>query len=248
MVEIECPACGAPGRITKEKTLTRLICRKCLKVFHVTPSGRSVLGEPPGTSQTASAPATAKAAADPTEKLERLFDRASTGLVMPESRTIATGLIVVVLAAALYYLYNYWRPDTLENRVTQAARAAVQGDRRTIQELAAAGHGDAVDDWYLSIRTKCDELLQRLGSAKPSVETRITLEDPGHQWADVVAVVSTDEGLERKGNALPDTAIVANSTSESISLPMAWKVDGIAGWRLDGGRTRELNKVLPTPP
>jgi len=248
MIEMQCPACGAAGRVTKDKILTRLVCRKCLRVFHVTASGKSFLGEPPGTGQTAAASSPGKAVADPTEKLEQFLDRASKGQFLPTSKTLTGALIVLAVAAVLYGVYSVWRPDSLENRVTQAARAAVQGDRRTIQELAATGNGDAVDAWYLSIRPKCDEMLQRLGSSKLNVETRITLEDPGHQWADVVAMVSTEEGLERKGGALPDTAIVPGSSSQSLTLPMAWKVDGIAGWRLDGGRTRELAKLVPAPP
>jgi len=248
MVEIECPACGAAGRAPKKKILTRLVCRKCLKVFHVTPAGRSVLGEPPATGQTATAVSPGKAVADPTQKVEQFLDRASKGQFLPKSQTVTGGLILLAVAAVLYSFYSFWRPDSLENRVAQAARAAVQGDRRTIQELAATGHGDAVDGWYLSIRPKCDQMLEGLGSRKLNVETRITLEDPGHQWADVVAQVSTEEALERKGNALPDASIVTNPSGQSISLPMAWKIDGMAGWRLDGGRTRELCKPLPAPP
>ena len=64
MVEMKCPACGAEGRAPKDKINTRLVCKKCLRVFHLTPSGRAVIGEPP---QQVVAPVKA---ADPTEKLE----------------------------------------------------------------------------------------------------------------------------------------------------------------------------------
>ena len=53
MLAIKCPACGAEGRASKEKIQTRLVCRKCLRVFHVTPSGKTVLGEPPAPGRTA---------------------------------------------------------------------------------------------------------------------------------------------------------------------------------------------------
>ena len=164
MVEIECPACGAPGRVTKEKTLTRLVCRKCLKVFHVTASGRSVPGEPPNTSQTATSASAAKAAADPTKNSSSGSSVLRRGVSCRRVGTIGIVLGVLMLGAVTFFLYGYLRPDSLENRVTQAARAAVLGDRRTVQELAAAGSGDSIDDWYLAIRPKCDELLQHLGS------------------------------------------------------------------------------------
>jgi hypothetical protein len=245
MVAINCPACGAEGRVPKGKILTRLVCKKCLKVFHVTPSGKTVLGEPPATGQTATAFSPGTAQPDRTQKVDQWFDRASKRLFSPTSLILTVGLILLA-AAAVYF--SVWRPESLEYRVAQAARAAVQGDRRTIQELAATGSGDAVDAWYLSIRPKCDELLQRLGSNKLTVETTVTLQDPGQQWADVVAHVSIEEGLERKGNVLPDPSIVEIPASQSCSLPMAWKIDGMAGWRLDGGRTRELSKPAPAAP
>ncbi len=46
MPEVECPSCGGFGTIPKDKVNDRLVCRKCHVVFHVTPAGRSVLGEP----------------------------------------------------------------------------------------------------------------------------------------------------------------------------------------------------------
>ena len=47
MIEMKCPACSAGGRIPRDKKNTRLVCKKCLAVFHLSPSGTPVLGEPP---------------------------------------------------------------------------------------------------------------------------------------------------------------------------------------------------------
>ena len=47
MIEMKCPGCGAGGRVPRDKKNTRLVCKKCLKVFHLSPSGTPVLGEPP---------------------------------------------------------------------------------------------------------------------------------------------------------------------------------------------------------
>ena len=46
MIDMKCPSCGAGGRIPREKVNTRLVCKKCLRVFHVTSGGSTVLGEP----------------------------------------------------------------------------------------------------------------------------------------------------------------------------------------------------------
>ena len=47
MIEMKCPGCGAGGRAPRDKMNTRMVCKKCLKVFHLSPSGTPVLGEPP---------------------------------------------------------------------------------------------------------------------------------------------------------------------------------------------------------
>ncbi len=244
MLAIKCPACGAEGRAPKEKIQTRLVCRKCLKVFHVTPSGKTVLGEPPETGQTSTAVSRAKAAPDPGEKVDQWFDRASKTFFSPTSLILTIGLILLAVAAAFF---TPRRPESLQDRVARAARAAVEGDLQTIRELAAAGTAGGVLPWYISIRPQCDGLLQRLGTRKLAVETEVKQQDPAQKWADVVAHVSIEEKeeLERRGNVLPDLSIVLAPTSQPVSLPMAWKSEGRAGWRLDGNRTLELSKAQP---
>jgi hypothetical protein len=237
MIEIKCPACGAGGRATKEKILTRLVCRKCLKVFHVTPSGKSVLGEPPATGQTATADP--QKTVDRTQTVEEWFDRASTRFSSPTTLILAVGLILLVVAAVHFAARS---PERLQDRVAQAARAAVQGDLRTIREMAATGTSAEVSAWYLSIRPQCDELLVRLGSKKLAVDTVVKQVDSTQEQIELVAQVSIEEGLERSGNLLPDASSVVTPITPPLSLPMAWKSEGRSGWRLDGKRTQELSK------
>jgi len=244
MLAIKCPACGAEGRAPKEKIQTRLVCKKCLMVFHVTPSGKMVLGEPPGTGQTSTAVSHRKAAADPGEKVDQWFERASKRLFSPTTLILTVGLILLAVAAVLF---TPRRPESLQDRVARAAKATVEGDLQTIRELAATGTAGGVVTWYISIRPQCDLLLQRLGSRKLAVETEVKQQDPAQEWTEVVALVSIEEQeLERRGNALPDVSIVVAPTGQPVSLPMAWKSEGWwAGWQLDGNRTLELFKAQP---
>ena len=245
MLAIKCPACGAEGRASKEKIQTRLVCRKCLRVFHVTPSGKTVLGEPPAPGQTATAVSRAKAAPDPGQKVDQWFDRASKRFFLPTSLILTVGLILLAVAATLF---TPRRPESLQDRVARAAKAAVEGDLQTIRELAATGTAGGAVTWYITIRPQCDELLRRLGSRKLAVETEIKQQDPAQEWTDVVAHVSIEEKeeLERRGNALPDASIMMAPTGQPVSLPMAWKSEGWwAGWQLDGNRTLELFKAQP---
>ena len=132
MLAIKCPACGAEGRAPKEKIQRRLVCRKCLRVFHVTPSGKTVLGEPPAPGQTSTAVSYAKAAPDPGEKVDQWFDRASKRFFLPTSLILTVGLILLAVAATLF---TPRRPESLQDRVARAAKAAVEGDLQTIREL-----------------------------------------------------------------------------------------------------------------
>ena len=82
MIEIQCPACGAAGRAPKDKIQTRLVCRKCLKIFHVTPTGKTVLGEPPVTGQSLIAGSHETTAIDSTQKVDQWFERTSKETVL----------------------------------------------------------------------------------------------------------------------------------------------------------------------
>ena len=104
MIEMKCPACGAEGRAPKEKVNTRLVCRKCLKVFHLTPTGRAVLGEPPVTGTTSTAPPHSGRSADPTQSVDEWFDRASKAAFTPKSLAIAGGLVLLTLILAFFSL------------------------------------------------------------------------------------------------------------------------------------------------
>ena len=243
MLAIKCPACGAEGRAPKEKIQTRLVCRKCLEVFHVTPSGKTVLGEPPGTGQTLTAVSHRKAAPDPGQKVDQWFDRASKRIFSPTTLILTVGLILLAVAAVLF---TPRRSESLQDLVARAAKATVEGDLRTIRELAATGTAGGVVTWYISIRPQCDQLWQRLGSRKLAVETEVKQQDPAQEWTEVVAHVSIEEQeLERRGNVLPDALTVMAPTGPPVSLPMAWTSEGRAGWRLDGNRTLELFKAQP---
>ena len=47
MIEMSCPRCGAGGRVPRDKVNSRLVCKKCLQVFHLSSSRQPIIGEPP---------------------------------------------------------------------------------------------------------------------------------------------------------------------------------------------------------
>jgi hypothetical protein len=242
MIEIKCPACGAEGRAPKGKVQARLICKKCLKIFHITPSGKTVLGEPPATGQTSTAAAHDPAAIDRTQEVDQWFERVSKRLFSPSSLILGVGLIVLAMVVSFL---SFRHQETLQDRVTKVATAAVQGDLQTIRDLAATGTANDAVSWYDSIRPQCDQMRQSLGPRKLVIQTQVTQQDSGQGSAEVVAQLTSEEQFERKGNTLPDASVITTPSMETITLPMAWKSEGWSGWRLDGKRTLENSKAQP---
>ncbi len=246
MIAIKCPACGAEGRAPKDKILARLICRKCLRVFHVTPSGMSVLGEPPTPGQSSTGASHESSSKDSSIQVDRLLENLSRKASSPTTWIVTGAVVLIALAAATF---SSWRPESLEQRVSRAAKAAVQGDLQTIEALAASGTENNMGPWYVAIRPRSDDLLKRPGSDKLAVETEIKTQASDQDGVELIAWVYTSEDLARKGRDLPDTTITAASAGGlPISLPMVWRRESIGGWKLDLNRSLELSKSEPEKP
>ncbi len=234
MIEMKCPACGAEGRAPKDKVNTRLVCRKCLKTFHLTPSGRAVAGEPPIAGATATPEELA--AADRTKNVDQFFERLSKGLISRRTLGVALGIIVLAYVGALVLSRH---GESLQDRVSKVAMATVNGDVHSIAAYASQGTKDDAIQWYESVRPQCDQLKRTLGSSRLRVEVDVNQERSDSYTSDVVARVSSDENLDRKAGALPDPSLTlaTPASSQTLSLPMIWTSEGWSGWRLDGRRT-----------
>jgi hypothetical protein len=243
MIEMQCPSCGAEGRIPKEKVNTRLVCKKCLKVFHVTASGRAVLGEP-APSSSAAAMTKEPAAPDRAQEVDQWFDRLGKRLTSPKN---LGALAALILVCGILTFLSLRKTETLQERVTKVATAAVQGDLQTIRSMSAAGTGDEAVKWYDAVRPQCDELRQRLGASQLVID--VNLKQPESEQggsSEVVATLDSQEQLQRRGRTIPDPTIaVTAGTSQPLALPMSWKNEGWSGWRLDGKRTLELAAAAP---
>jgi hypothetical protein len=235
MIEIQCPACGAGGRVPKEKFNTRLVCKKCLKAFHITPSGRAVLGEPPIVGAGGAA-LSHEHPADPTQDVDQWFEKLSRTLF--STRTIAYTLVGLALFIGTL-VYSFRRPDTLQDRAARLAQAAFSGDLQAVRSMSASGTMEEAVQWYQAVRPILDNLQGQIGGRKLNIQVEVRQQpsDPG--LAGVIAHIAPEESLARTGASLPDpvSLSVAASTAQSVALPMAWRNEGWAGWKLDGKRS-----------
>jgi hypothetical protein len=240
MIATKCPACGAEGRVPNTKVNTRLVCPKCLKIFHVTSAGRSVIGEPPTPGAVATPKAPVSQPADQAQKVERVFEGLSLSLSFsPRSLVIAACVLGVGLLAAFL---SFRKGETLDDRVEKVTRAVVEGDLQTLRGLASTGTTDDAVLWYGAIRPQCDAIRQHLGSHRLVVAVMVTQRDNSEGTANVIATTFLgEESMERKPGTLPEASVSVPSTS-SISIPMCFRSEGWSGWRLDGKRT----SVMPS--
>src|SRR5271166_4187626 len=108
MIDMKCPSCGAGGRVPNEKVNTRLVCKKCLRVFHVTASGNTVLGEPAPPKDQPRPPSPREAARhDTVERFDNVASRLSkVKLPQVQPRVLAIIGGVVLVAALGYWLFS----------------------------------------------------------------------------------------------------------------------------------------------
>jgi len=242
VIEMKCPSCKVAGRVSKDKVNTRLVCRKCLSVFHITPTGRAVLGEPPQAAVT-----TPKA---PREKYGLHLSlevppwlRRVAGVVFSPRLLSVVGVLIVLVGG--YTAVSIFRGESLQERATKVARAVVIGDLGILLELTATGTGDDTLKWYNAVRPQCDELRSVLRTPTPYVEVLVKNEDSGSGTAQVVARVTAQEPLSRTASGAPDLGVGASASNKSIDLPLTLTSEGMAGWMLDGTRTLAAIPKIP---
>src|SRR4051794_11120772 len=156
---MKCPACKVAGRTSKDKINTRLVCRKCLAVFHITPTGRAVLGEPPQATVTSSKAPRDKFALDLSLELPPWLRRVTDVVFAPRVLAVVGGLLLLFGG---YTAYLKLRGESLQERTEKLARAAVIGDLGTLLELTTEGTGDDMIKWYTAVRPQCDQLKSLL--------------------------------------------------------------------------------------
>lgn len=232
MIYMNCPSCDAQGRIPDEKVNTAIVCKKCLKTFHVKPSGHAVLGGPPiaGTEggRHEAHPHEIDHSVDVDQWLEKL------NVSLHKLGRIAAVLAAMVVAYSAYR----WSQPTLEDRIAATATALVQADRNAVRALAVRGTDEAAVKWLEELHPEVRESIQASASTVPITTMIATERDPRTGAVTVRARISPEVLVGRKAvveGAAPSAAVVA----QSIDVPLVLESGLWSGWRLDGKRTLE---------
>src|SRR5262245_24522256 len=136
MIEMSCPRCGAGGRVPRDKINARLVCKKCLQVFHLTPTGSAVLGEPPPPKDALRERAPReRIELDPADLLEGVSRKLSR-IKLPDAKILGITGVVLLLVAGCAWLFA--RPS-VEQRTQALATALGKGDLETVVGLSLPG-------------------------------------------------------------------------------------------------------------
>ena len=237
MIEMKCPGCGAGGRAPRDKMNTRLVCKKCLKVFHLSPSGQTVAGEPPlQKNQPKERVRKESGGIEMGGAIDDIAQRFSK-VKLPRISGAALGIsALVILVAGLGYWF--FSKQSLVQRSELVARSLMNLDDMKIAiDLSVPETFNDTIQWYGVAAKKCGELKMAMAGIDPGVKIKV-LSDGSPPPAVVIAQFST-EGTRLAGagvDTFQPTPSLANAPS-MVEVHLYFVKDSFGNWLLDGTRT-----------
>jgi hypothetical protein len=239
MPDISCPGCGAGGRVPRDKMNTRLVCKKCLRVFHLSPSGKPLLGEPPAQKDAPKERASRESARP---ELTGAFDDLTSKLGKIKLPSVSPQTLGAIAGVALVACLGFWffSKQSLEKRSEVVAKAIIGTDMKTVIEMAAPGTEMDAIRWFNDAYRQYGDVKLALAGMDARVRFKI-LSDGSNGPAVVVAQFSS-EGTRLDGKAYAESIQPIPSLSNAnamLELPLYWVKDFWGNWVLDGKRTAE---------
>ncbi len=232
----------APEAAYREKVNSRLTCKRCLRVFHLTPSGQAVLGEPappkdamkPRAARSGPNVETASAIDDIAEKLTKV----KIPSVPPKTIGAVAGVLLV--GALIYWFFSR---ATIEARAESVASYLKKPElMKDVIELSATGTEMDTIKWYNEAYRKFAELSVAFGGRDLAVKVKV--EEPSQAGATTTVITFYNGGPRQEGSAIVEALqpvpSLANTDKLTLDLSLAWVSDSFGNWVLDGTRTLEL--------
>lgn len=239
MIEMECPHCGGRGSAPREKANVRLLCKKCHGVFHMSETGRTMVGDPPG----AHAPSrAAEPGAKPGIKAEEDDSpllRALLNLGIKRTRVVLTRalLFVIVLFVLSFYLWQAMPEELLAVKAERAAAALTADDTSFLRGIATPSTVGEFDQWYGLVRPLVDDLKKKSNGRDLQVSVLVRSEDAEATLGEVVLVLvptAASSAIETKAVASKPGKPV-DLASSGVELTTFWgpRGFGFGTWGLD---------------
>jgi hypothetical protein len=237
MIDIKCPSCGAPGRVPPYKVNVRLICKKCLKPFHITPARNAVLGDPPVQKDAAKG---GKPGAKGARETAEAFDEMASKLSKVKLPQVSPTVLGIILAVGLVLGLGYWlfSKQSLEQRSEIVANTLIKGDMKSVIDLCVPGTELDAMMWYGQIARKFNELKLAFGGEDPAVNIHVQGDTKGGS-AMVVAIYSRQGSRIASPDFVESLAPIPSlsNSNQTLEMPLFWVKDLWGNWVLDGKRT-----------
>ncbi len=238
MIEVSCPKCGGVGQAPKEKINTGLTCKKCHARFHVSTSGRSILGEPPviknGKDARGHGHAHDPMAAPPkpaSDWKESLPEFTVTG------RSAIIALVAIVLGAGVYFMMS--RPtEGLSDYAKQVAQAFADDDLGRLKGFTTSASADDLVQWYGTVRPKFEDLKKQWVSKEVLVGVLVIEEDLRKRSGEVTAIIAPTKASERDAS-LSGSRDMGIDPTKPMEITLKFTSDQWGKWRLDGTKMRD---------
>jgi hypothetical protein len=230
MIDLECPSCGRVGSVPNEKANGRMVCKKCHMIFHMSPSGRTVLGEPP-VSRGAEQARAAKAAAD-TDGIDWSALLSDVGNARMK---ILGGLLAVGVLVLVYYFMAGGAGDQLQPKAQLAAGALVDDNVGYLKRISSADSAEDVDRLCQQLHPLLDGIKKESTGNKLLVTVLVTEESRATGRGKVEAFFAAVKGPSRTETIAAEAGTVGKSKS-SHELSLFWVWEG-GTWRFDAKQT-----------
>ncbi len=238
MIDMKCPGCGAGGRVPRDKKNTRLVCKKCLKVFHLSPTGTPVLGEPPATKDAPKEKAKRESTGGGVEfggSFDDLTQRFGK-IKLPRISGAAAGISALAILIAALGIWFFAR-QSLKTRAEIVAKAVMNPESvKAAIDVAVPETAMDVIRWHSKASMQYGELKMAMAGSDAGMNINI-LSDSA---SPAVVVLQFSAAGTRLGNAgveaLHTTPSLAN-TSSKLDFHLYFVKDSFGNWLLDGTRT-----------
>jgi len=236
MIEMACPRCGAAGRVPREKMNARLVCKKCLQVFHLRAGGVAVLGEPPVQKESPKERAPRERIELDVSALEGLGQKLAK-IKLPDPKILGAVVVVLLIIGVLSWVFSQ---ESVETRTHHMATAITRGDIQTVMAMVYPGTEGEAMKWFYDIYPEYLDLKKSMGLQDPGVQIQAQNSSDGHT-AQALLIFSR-QGSPRAGSMEADELQAPKPNSkakDSMQILLFWTPDTWGTWRFDAKKTAE---------
>ncbi|SIO02977.1 hypothetical protein SAMN05444166_2111 [Singulisphaera sp. GP187] len=235
MIDLACPSCGRAGSIPREKINTRLTCKKCHIVFHVNPTGRTLVGEPHVESPKVEHRPHEGFQLPTFEALDGLTERLSTVSL----KSVGIGVAAITVLGGLFLLLSR-PPESLADSAQRTAERFANDDLVYLKQIATSESIDDVVRWFDTVHPLLVKNREHWKSREARIQVMVIGEDHNQRKGEAQAFIYPAGGAGRVAaiaSATDSTTTPASSVQQPIDLRLHWVLDRNGTWKLDGLQT-----------